>query len=512
VTRSPSAAGALPPAPAPAAARMSHREVLAVLSGLMLGMFLAALDQSVVGTALKTIVTDLGGADHVSWVVAAYLITSTASTPLYGKLSDLYGRKPVYQFVIAVFLLGSVLAGLSQNMWQLILFRAIQGLGGGGLLSLAITIVADIVSPRDRGRYQGYFGAVFGLSSVAGPLLGGFLTDTISWHWIFFVNVPIGVLAWFVVGAKLNIPHVRREHHIDYAGAVTLVAGVSAALLVTQWGGNEYPWVSPRILGLAAVAVALLAGFVLVERRSPEPILPLRLFRQRTFTLVNLATFVIGAAMFGAVIYVPFYLQLVRHYSATAAGLLMLPLMVGIIAASVGSGRMISRTGRYKPFPVAGTAILTVGLLLMSRLTVTTPIGLLAGFLVVVGAGLGLTMQTLIIAVQNDSDPAELGVATSAVSFSRSLGGAVGTAVFGAIVTAGSTLVAVRLPGGGVVPRLDLNSYTAAVGHAFLVAAPLAALAFAVTVLLRDTRLRATSALTARADAQDEPAAEGAAA
>jgi EmrB/QacA subfamily drug resistance transporter len=517
VTRSTPVAGGPAASEAPAAARMSHRQVLAVLSGLMLGMFLAALDQSVVGTALKTIVTDLGGADHVSWVVAAYLITSTASTPLYGKLSDLYGRKPVYQFVIGVFLLGSVLAGLSQNMWQLILFRAIQGLGGGGLLSLAMTIVADIVSPRDRGRYQGYFGAVFGLSSVAGPLLGGFFTDALSWHWIFFINVPVGVLAWFVIGAKLNIPHVRRRHHVDYAGAATLVAGVSAALLVTQWGGHEYAWTSPQVIGLVAVAVALLAAFVLVERRSPEPILPLRLFRNRTFTLVNIGTFVVGAAMFGAIIYVPFYLQLVRGYSATAAGLLMLPLMVGIIAASVGSGRVISRIGRYKPFPVAGTAILTAGLLLMSRLTVQTPIGLIAGVLVVIGAGVGLTMQTLVIAVQNDSDPAELGVATSAVSFSRSLGGATGTAVFGAIVTAGSTLVAVRLPSGAVAARLDLTAYTAAVGHAFLVAAPLAAVAFAVTVFLRDTRLRATSALIARADAArgdttPERAGEGAAA
>jgi EmrB/QacA subfamily drug resistance transporter len=492
------------------AVRMSHREVLVVLSGLMLGMFLAALDQSVVGTALKTIVTDLGGADHVSWVVAAYLITSTASTPLYGKLSDLYGRKPVYQFVIAVFLLGSVLAGLSQTMWQLILFRAVQGLGGGGLISLAITIVAAIVSPRDRGKYQGYFGAVFGLSSVAGPLLGGFLTDAISWHWIFFVNLPIGVLAWFVVGARLTIPHVRREHHLDYAGAATLVAGVSATLLVTQWGGNVYPWLSAQILGLAAAAVLLLGAFVLVERRSPEPILPLRMFRSRTFALVNTATFVIGAAMFGAIIYVPFYLQLVRGYSATAAGLLMLPLMVGIIGSSVVTGRVISRIGRYKPFPVAGTATLTVGLVLMSRLTVTTPIEMVAGFLVVIGAGLGLTMQTLIIAVQNDTDPTELGVATSAVSFARSLGGATGTAVFGAIVTAGSTFVLTRLPTGAVAPRLDLTAYTAAIGHAFLVAVPLAALAFAVTLFLRDARLRGTSVLAARAAAERDLAGEAA--
>jgi EmrB/QacA subfamily drug resistance transporter len=472
---------------------MSRREIRAVLYGLLLGMFLAALDQSIVGTALKTIVTDLGGAEKTSWVVAAYLITSTVTTPLYGKLSDIYGRKPLYQFAIAVFLLGSVLAALSQSMDQLILFRAIQGLGGGGLLSLALTIVGDMVSPRERGRYQGYFGAVFGLSSVAGPLLGGFLTDTISWHWIFLVNVPIGVLAWIVVGARLNLPHVRREHHIDWLGAVLLVAGVGAALLVTQWGGNVYAWTSPQIVGLSAAAAALIAAFLLNERSSPEPILPLRLFRHRTFSLVNAAQFVIAMGMFGAIIYVPFYLQLVRGYSATEAGLLMVPVMVGILAASVSSGQVISRIGRWKPFPVAGSAVLTVGLGLMSTISPGMSIWLLAGYLVVIGVGLGLTMQTLVLAVQNDSDPAELGVATSSVAFSRSLGGAVGTAVFGAIVTAGTEVG----PGG----QLDVAAYTEAMARGFLVAVPLGALAFLLVSLLRDTRLRGSSGLVARAEA-----------
>ena len=357
---------------------MTHREILAVLSGLMLGMFLAALDQSIVGTALKTIVTDLGGAEHVSWVVAAYLITSTVSTPLYGKLSDLYGRKPVYQVAIGIFVLGSILAGFSQSMVMLILARAVQGLGGGGLLSLAFTIIGDMVSPRERGKYQGYFGAVFGLSSVAGPLLGGLFTDTIGWHWIFFVNVPIGVLAWLVVGARLNLPFTRRDHHLDYLGALTLVAGVSALLLVTQWAGQEYAWGSGQIIGLSALAVLLLVAFVLVERRSPEPILPLRLFRNRTFSLVNGAQFIIALGMFGAIIYVPFYLQLVRGYSATGAGLLMIPVVGGILVTSISSGQAISRYGRWKPFPVAGTAIFTVGLALTATLTTTTPVWLLA--------------------------------------------------------------------------------------------------------------------------------------
>ena len=474
---------------------MEHREILAVLSGLMLGMFLAALDQSIVSTALKTIVTDLGGAEHVSWVVAAYLITSTVSTPLYGKISDLYGRKPVYQFAIGVFLLGSVVAGLSQNMLMLIVARAIQGLGGGGLLSLAFTIIGDMVSPRERGRYQGYFGAVFGLSSVAGPLLGGLLTDTIGWHWIFFVNVPVGVLAWLVVGARLNLPFTRREHHIDYLGALTLVAGVGAALLVTQWGGQQYAWASGRILGLSAASVLLLGAFLLVERRSPEPILPLRLFRNRTFSLVNAAQFIIALGMFGAIIYVPFYLQLVRGHSATEAGLLMIPVMVGILATSISSGLMISRIGRWKPFPVAGTAVFTVGLALMASITTTTSIWVLSAYLAVIGAGLGLTMQTLVLAVQNDSDPAELGVATSSVAFSRSLGGAIGTAIFGAIVTAGTRFT--TSPGGQ--PQLDLAAYTDAVARGFLVAVPLGVLAFVLIALLRPTGLRASSGLVEQA-------------
>ncbi|HZB47680.1 MAG TPA: MDR family MFS transporter [Mycobacteriales bacterium] len=472
---------------------MTHREVLAVLSGLMIGMFLAALDQSIVGTALRTIVTDLGGADQASWVVAAYLITSTVTTPVYGKLSDLYGRKPVYQFAIGVFLLGSVLAGFSQNMVMLILARAVQGLGGGGLLSLAFTIIGDMVSPRERGRYQGYFGAVFGLSSVAGPLLGGLFTDTIGWHWIFFVNVPIGVLAWLVVGARLNLPFTRREHHIDYLGAVTLVAGVSAALLVTQWGGQEYAWTSGPILGLSAAAVLLLAAFLLVERRSPEPILPLRLFRNRTFSLVNAAQFIIALGMFGAIIYVPFYLQIVRGQSATEAGLLMIAVMVGILATSIASGLLISRLGRWKPFPVAGTAVFTVGLALMATMTTTTSLWALGAYLAVIGAGLGLAMQTLILAVQNDSDPGELGVATSSVAFSRSLGGALGTAIFGAIVTAGTT----TLPG---TDQLDPVAYTGAVARGFLVAVPLGVLAFVLVALLRNTRLRGSSGLVAQAE------------
>jgi predicted MFS family arabinose efflux permease len=343
---------------------------------------------------------------------------------------------------------------------------------------------------------------------VAGPLLGGLLTDTVGWHWIFFVNVPIGVLTWLVVGARLNLPLTRRDHHIDYLGALTLVAGVGALLLVTQWGGQEYAWGSTVILGLVAAAVLLLAAFLLVERRSPEPILPLRLFRNRTFALVNGACFVIALGMFGAIIYVPFYLQLVRGYSATGAGLMMIPVVGGILVTSISSGQAISRFGRWKPFPVAGAAVFTVGLALTATLTATTPAWLLAAYLAVIGAGLGLTMQTLVLAVQNDSDPAELGVATSSVAFSRSLGGAIGTAIFGAIVTAGTTFVPAGRPGGP--PQLDLVAYTDAVARGFLVAVPLGVIAFVLIALLRATRLRSSSGLVAQA-AQLEARREAAA-
>jgi EmrB/QacA subfamily drug resistance transporter len=415
--------------------RLSHRQILLLMSGLMAGMLLAALDQTIVGTALPTIVGKLGGIEHYSWVVTAYLLASTASTPLYGKVSDLYGRRPVFLFAIGTFLVGSLLAGLSWGMGPLIAFRGIQGLGAGGLMTLAFTIISDAVPPRERGRYQGLFGAVFGLSSVAGPLVGGYFAEH-DWRWIFYVNLPIGIVALFVSNHVLRLlTHQRREHKIDWWGALTLVVGVSAILLGLSWGGKEYAWSSPMIVGLFVGGVVMSAVFLYIESRATEPILPLRLFRRPTFSIANVATFILGFGMFGSIIYVPLYLQIVKGATPTASGLLLLPMMVGIIFTSIVSGQMISRLGRYKWFPVAGTLIMAVGMLLFTGLGVDTPLWRTFIPMVVIGVGLGLAMQPLILAVQNALDLSDMGAGTSTATFFRSLGGSFGVAALGAIMT-----------------------------------------------------------------------------
>lgn len=423
------------PSPAPSATRLEHRQILLLIAGLMTGMLLAALDQTIVGTALPTIVGELGGINHYSWVVTAYLLATTASTPLYGKLSDLYGRRPVYLFSIGAFLVGSLLAGFAQDMLQLIVTRGIQGLGAGGLMTLALTIVSDVVSPRDRGRYQGLFGAVFGVASVAGPLAGGYFAET-NWRWIFFLNVPLAIVAMVVCYRVMRlIPFQRRKHTVDWLGAALLVASVSAILLALSWGGGEYRWGSPIIVGLFVAGGVLAVLFLLVETRVPEPILPLRLFRRPTFALANGAGFVLGLVMFGAIIFIPLYLQIVKGASPTRSGLLMLPMMVAVIAASILSGRAMTRFGRYKWFPVAGSATFLVGLLLFTQLRVETSLWMAFGFMVVIGLGLGLCMQSLILAVQNAVESRDLGAGTSAATFFRSLGGSFGVAILGAILS-----------------------------------------------------------------------------
>src|SRR5205809_4626339 len=380
----------------------SRRRVRLIFGALLLVLLLAALDQTIVSTALPTIVGDLGGLDHLSWVVTAYLLAATVSTPIYGKLGDMYGRKPVFQAAILIFLAGSMLAGLSQTMDELIGFRALQGIGAGGLMVSAQAIIADIVPPRERGRYMGLIGSVFAVASVAGPLLGGFLVDSLSWRWVFYVNLPVGALAVLIVVTRLHLHTPTVRHQIDLLGAALLSAGVASLILVTTWGGSQYAWGSATIVGLAVAGVLLLVGFVWQETRAPEPILPLGLFRSRVFAVSNAMGFTIGMAMFGAIVFIPLFLQLVYGASPTSSGLRMLPLMAGLLVAAVASGRVISRIGRYRPFPIAGTAVLVGGMFLLSRLGVGTAPWLASVYMLVVGVGIGLVMQVLVLVVQND--------------------------------------------------------------------------------------------------------------
>jgi EmrB/QacA subfamily drug resistance transporter len=427
---------------------LSHKQILLLMSGLMAGMLLAALDQTIVGTALPTIVGQLGGINHYSWVVTAYLLASTASTPLYGKVSDLVGRRPVFLFSIGTFLLGSLLAGLSQNMTELIAFRGIQGIGAGGLMTLAFTIISDVVSPRERGRYQGLFGAVFGVASVAGPLVGGYFAEH-DWRWIFYINVPVAAAAIVIAYRVMRlIPHQRRHHAIDWLGSGLMVIGVSALLLALSWGGNQYAWGSATIITLFVVGAVFAGLFLFQEARASEPVLPLHLFRRPTFALANSAGFILGLVMFGSIIFIPLYLQIVKGASPTESGLLMLPMMVGVIVTSVLSGRAMSRLGRYKWFPVAGSITLFAGMLLFTRLHVGTPLWISFFYMIVIGVGLGLGMQSLVLAVQNSVDLRDMGAGTAAITFFRSLGGSFGVAILGTVLSSRlSSELASRLPG-----------------------------------------------------------------
>lgn len=500
---------------------LSHRQIIEVLVGLMAGMFLAALDQSIVGTALPRIVSDLGGLEHLSWVVTAYLLTSTASTPLWGKISDLYGRRPMFQSAIVIFLVGSVIAGASSSMGMLIGGRAVQGLGGGGLIALSMAIIGDIVPPRERGKYQGMFGAVFGVSSVAGPLLGGFFTDGPGWRWIFWLNLPIGLAALFVTSRALRMPIARRQHRVDYLGAAAIVGSVSSVLLYTSWAGSEYGWSDPLALGLLAAGLVLAVAFVLIERRAAEPIIPMHLFRRPVFGWSVLFAFLMGMAMFGGIVYLPFYLQVVRGFSPTESGLALVPMVLGILVTSVGSGLLVTRTGRYRVFPILGAIITLVALLLLSRVVADTPFAQFALDIFLLGAGLGFTMQTVVTAVQNDLPRRDLGSGTSSVTFFRSMGGAFGTALFGVVLTtrvahhlagalpAGADRVdramgdvaAIRaLPEAIRVPVLD--AFMRSIQDLFLVAVPFVALAVVVAFLIPELPLRTRHDEAPRAGAQ----------
>jgi len=495
---------------------LSHRQVMLVFGGLMLGMLLAALDQTIVATALPTIVANLHGESHLSWVVSAYLLASTVTTPLYGKLSDLYGRKGIFQFAIVVFLIGSVLSGVAQNMTQLIAFRGLQGLGAGGLLALAMAIIGDIVSPRERGRYQGYFGAVFAFASVTGPLAGGFIVDNLSWRWVFYINVPIGILALVVTSAVLKLPFRRLPHRIDYLGSFLLVAGASALLLVTVWGGTQYPWRSGVIVGLIVAGAALVVAFAWWERRAPEPLVPPRLLHNDIFDVSSAITFLQSMAMFGAIVFIPFYLQYADGVSATESGLLLLPLMAGLLTLSIVSGRLVSRTGRYKVFPVVGTVLMSLGIWLLTLLQASASHVTMGVYLFVLGAGMGLVMQNMVLATQNGVDPRDMGTATSALTFFRSLGAVFGTALFGAIfynrlnhwfavlvprsahghITASASGLSIAPQAMHTLPlpvrQAMAESFARSLHTVFWVALPFAAVTIVLSLLLREIRLRDT--------------------
>ncbi len=518
----------------------THRQIMVILSGLLLGMFLAALDQTVVSTAMRTIADRLEGQTAQAWVTTAYLVTSTITTPLYGKLSDQYGRKPFYVFAIAIFIVGSMLCGLATNIYELAAYRAIQGIGAGGLMSLAFAIVGDLVPPRERGRYQGWFMAVFGISSVLGPVLGGTFAGQTTllgidgWRWIFYLNVPLGLLALCVVLRHLSLPRKHSAARIDFLGAGLLTSTVIPVLLLAE-KGRDWGWGSALSLGLLVVSAASLAAFVAWERRMGETaILPLRVFSSSVFSITSVTAVLVGAGMFGGIVVLPLYLQIVRGSSPTAAGLQLIPLMVGILITSMVSGKVMSRTGRYKVLPIIGTSLMFTGLMLMSTLGVDTPLWHAMVFMVLMGAGLGLSMQTLVISVQNALPPRDMGIATSSVSFFRSLGGTLGAAValgtlFGSLAgniqdrarTAGLPAEVVdrfssatALDDSSIIPSLPdaveravLEGFTDSMSTVFVVIALLLVPAFVLTLLVKEVPLRAKGGLAAaHADAKTEEA------
>ena len=514
----------------PSGITISKRQLWLVFAGLMSGMLLAALDQTIVSTALPTIVGDLGGLNHLSWVVTSYLLASTVSTPLYGKLGDLYGRKKLFQAAIVIFLVGSALSGLSQSMGELIGFRAMQGLGAGGLMVGAQAIIGDVVPPAERGRYMGLIGSVFAVSSVAGPLLGGFFTDSLSWRWVFYINLPIGAAALLVVAAALHAPTVKVKHDVDYLGAAVLSAGVTALVLLLTWGGTQYAWGSPTITVLGVVTAVLLVAFVFIERRAVEPILPLNLFRGSIFRVASAAGAIVGFSMFGAITFLPLFLQTVHGASATLSGLQLLPIMVFVLSMSIWSGRRISNRGRYRVYPIVGTLLLSLGLYLLSFIGISTNYWVIALYMALVGAGLGLTMQVLVLSVQNSVPYKDLGVATSAATFFRSIGGSIGVAVFGEIFAnrlaaslpatmraagqASVHLTPKQLDGLKSVHPLAYGQYLHAFSHAlhvvFLASVPFALVGFVLALLLKEVPLRRTTgrgAGMAAADAHGMPEA-----
>ncbi len=493
---------------------LGRRRTLIVFAGLLLGMLLAALNQTIVATALPDIVGDLGGFDHYSWVFSAYMLASTVTVPLYGKLSDVYGRRPFFLLAIVLFMVGAVVSGLAPSMTVLIVGRAIQGLGAGGLIPLAMAVIGDLIAPRERGKWQGLTGAVFGVASVVGPATGGWISDNASWRWAFFVSLPFGLLALVVVQRGFTMEPVHRDHTIDYTGAALLSAGLSAGLLATVWGGAQYPWGSPEIVGLFVASVVLLVSFVFWERRVPEPIMPLDLFRNRTFAASQVALFFIGAAMFGTIIYIPLFVQGVLGESATSSGAILTPLMLSLIGASVAAGQIVSRTGRYKAVLLTSPIVLLIGFALLSRLDAGSTLHETTRDMIVVGLGLGLGLQTFVLVVQNAVPRSMMGVATASTQFFRTIGATIGVTVMGALLTTrlhdelagrlspaelarlGGTASPGALVAGGAaglpadVAAALRDALGAAIHPVFALGIPLMALALAATLLVERRELR----------------------
>jgi EmrB/QacA subfamily drug resistance transporter len=498
---------------------VSRKRINAVFAAVALGMLLAALDQTIVSTALPTIVGDLGGAGHLSWVVTGYLLAETVSTALVGKFGDLFGRKRMFLVSVVVFLVGSFFCGFANSMTWLIGWRAVQGLGAGGLMVTSSALIADVIPLRERGKYQGALGSVFGVVTVIGPLLGGLFVDHLSWRWAFYVNIPVGVVVLAV--AVPAIPAVRSalKPVIDYLGIILVAVGASGLTLVTSWGGTTYPWGSPTIIWMAAGSVVALALFVLVERRAPEPVLPMRLFGNPVFAVAGPMSFIVGFAMLGGITFLPTYLQYVQGTTATMSGIRMLPMVLGLLLAAIGSGNVVSRTGRYRVFPIAGSVGMAAGLYLLSRLNAHTGFWLASVYMFVLGVGVGLAMQVLLIAVQNTVDYTDLGVATSGVTFLRTIGSSFGVAVFGSVYSShlgdkiAAALAAHPLPA-GVDPRVTqspealhklptrysapvVQAYADSLHVVFLAGVPVALAALVLSFFLKEVPLRGTSRASA---------------
>ncbi|MGH3632079.1 MAG: MDR family MFS transporter, partial [Sciscionella sp.] len=513
-----------PPVSAPRAG--SKRKIYLAMSGVLIAMLLGMLDNMIVGTAMPRIVGELGGLAHFSWVVTGYVLASTIAAPLWGKVGDMFGHKRTFMTAIVLFLAASMLSGMSQNMGQLIGFRAIQGLGAGGLMVGALSIIGVLVPPRERGRYQGLLAAVMPVAMIGGPLLGGFITDNLSWRWAFYVNLPLGILALAVIAVTMKLPRVRTQHRVDYRGAALLSIGVTTLVLIASWGGTQYAWGSAQIIGMAVVGIAALIGFVFVERCAAEPILPLSLFRNRNFVVVSTLGFLLGFALFGATTFLPQFQQIVQGASATNSGLLLTPLMLAAMLVSLASGQVITRTGRYRFFPIAGGALMAVGMYLLSTMDASTSRTLSAIYMVVLGLGMGALMNVVNLIAQNSVSQDNLGVASSSATFFRQIGGSFGTSIFGAIFAselgnrlqrslgaAGRALTSSQgtlAPGKlTALPNAVHQAYIDGVAHAmgsvFTVGAVMTAIAFLVALLIKEVPLRGSND-TGTTESAEQPA------